>query len=411
MIRNFFLPIFILFFAISCTVEDDNQISENLPPSEFEVIVAEVTDRSAGIHWTSSIDPEGEEVLYKIILNDEQLEDNFQGNQYYFEGLSHETGFTGKIIATDGEGETSQNFSFTTGEFIPKIHEGHVFLTSQNEVEEFGAKGYNIVTGQVKIEAPYIPSSDIDDLSPLLGLMEVHGDFTIHLNLLKDLSGLNELTMIGGRLSIQGNNYLESLIGLGNLKTVNKRLTIAGNDLLEDLAPLENVLTIGEIFITNNDGLKFINLLENAEVVDHIYILNNPSLERIEGMEQIKEIIYDLEISQNENLTSIPSFNELVNIGGGLYFHSSEVEIIGFPKLQNIKYMLEIMKHPFLVEIKGFQELKGVRDLFIWYNPMLSDFCNFTNLVNEGEVQSMFSISGNGFDPSKEDIQNGHCKI
>ncbi|QCX01444.1 hypothetical protein FGM00_15505 [Aggregatimonas sangjinii] len=87
---------------------------ENLPPSSFSIDVT-TKKNTAQISWAAPTDPEGDTILYKIMLGDslvtEQSETNIE-----FSSLLFEQEYQGKIIADDGnENQIEVVFNFTTG--------------------------------------------------------------------------------------------------------------------------------------------------------------------------------------------------------------------------------------------------------------------------------------------------------
>lgn len=407
MYKTIFFVLVILFTACSPDQEENSDQS----PASFEVNVSGVTDRSATITWTPAIDPEGQTVNYEVTLIEPGLNHTANNRSYTFTGLNPESLYTGEVIATDGANRTTVNFQFTTQEFTPKIHNGYVLLTTQAEVDNFGAQGYNIINGSLGIESRYGPMTDIADLSPLSDLIEVKDYLRIRDSSLETLQGLNNLKRVGGYLGITYNSQLKSLEGLEGLQTIVENLSIHANPEIVNLAPLESVATIGEIRVGGNKKLINIRLLLNSLDVDHIYIYNNPSLETVEGFEKVQNIEFDLEITGNPELRTIPKFEELLSVNYGVYLNNNDkLENVDFPKLRSITYGLEIIDNPMLTKITGFNELRSVgRHFYIWNNVGLNNFCGLVPFANYGETGGMFVISGNAFNPSYEEIKAGNC--
>lgn len=398
---------------IGCSTDDDSRIIGNLPPSEFEVNVFNLTDRSATITWTPAKDPEGKSVNYQIFLGSVKLKETF-ADRYEIEDLTAQTTYSGKIIASDGEKETVEDFSFQTDVFTPKVFEGNVYLSTQAEVNEFGAKNYNIVNGSLVLQAgSYMAVTDIDDLTPLVDLIEVKEELLIRDSPLESLLGLQSVTKVGGALGINDNNKLRNLDGLEGLRTITKALAIHNNVLLSEISALQSVESIGEIYITFNENLQTISLLPEAQSLSYIYILANPSLQKIEGFEKIRKTESFLVIDSNAKLVELPAFEELVTIGGKLLFNGNDkLETIAFPKLEKIASSFQLLNNDNLNNLQGFQELRFVGgNVGFFLNPKLSDYCNLSALVNEGEMNGEFRIQGNLYNPEKEDFQNGNCKL
>lgn len=407
------LLLLVITLITGCSTDDDIEVIQNLPPSEFEVKVDNLTDRSATITWTPAKDPEGKSVKYQIFLGSEKLKETF-ADTYDIEDLAPETSYSGKIIASDGEKETVQNFSFQTDIFTPKVFEGNVYLTTQAEVNEFGAENYNIVNGSLVLQSEsYRAVSDIDDLTPLVDLIEVKKELLIRNSSLESLIGLEGVTKVGGALGINDNNKLLTLNGLEGLRTITKALAIHNNVILSEINALQSVGSIEEVYITFNENLQTISLLPEAESLSGILIHSNLSLQKIEGFEKIRKTESLLEIFNNAKLVEVPLFEELITIGGRLVFSGNDrLETVAFPKLERIGSSFYLSNNHNLINLQGFQQLRFVgRDLNFFLNPKLSDYCNLSALVNEGEIQGGFTIKGNLYNPEKEDFHKGNCKL
>jgi len=105
-------------------------------------------------------------------------------------------------------------------------------------------------------------------------------------NALTSLTGLENLTSIGGNLKIDGNDALISLTGLDKLTSIGGDLWIRFNDALSDLSGLDNVTSInkGDLKIVNNDFLISISGLENIDCssINNLDICDNISLSTCE---------------------------------------------------------------------------------------------------------------------------------
>jgi hypothetical protein len=115
---------------------------------------------------------------------------------------------------------------------------------------------------------------------------EVKGDVWIIGEDISSLSGLQNITAIGGDLEIGDyskpgiNPLLSNLSGLESLETIGKRLLIWGNESLNDLSGLENLETIGEkLLICWNDSLRDLSALKSlAYIGTDLGIYNNEQL-------------------------------------------------------------------------------------------------------------------------------------
>ncbi len=161
----------------------------------------------------------------------------------------------------------------------PDCPSGDITLSTQQEVNDFAANYPDCteLTGSLMIQsedASYY--GGITDLSPLSQLTSISGNLEI-LNNNHDifsLTGLENLSSVGGNLNISGNDGLFNLVGLENLNTVTGLLNIGANNTLSTLAALENLTTIGDLNIISNYELSICNILPICN-----YLTNNGSYE------------------------------------------------------------------------------------------------------------------------------------
>jgi hypothetical protein len=118
------------------------------------------------------------------------------------------------------------------------------------------------------------------DIAYLSGCTEITGDLIISNTSLTSLSGLENLTSVGGSLGIFLNNVLTSLSGLEKLTSVGSNIEILSNAVLTSLSGLENLTSVGgflEIF--GNNALTSLSGLGNlTSVGEYLEIGNNVSL-------------------------------------------------------------------------------------------------------------------------------------
>ena len=89
-------------------------IPENKNPGNFIVSVNNITIDQATVTWTNAIDPDGDNVTYKVTQG-AVTSTSLNGNTYTFAGLTDNTTYDGSVVATDGNGGTNSTaFSFKT---------------------------------------------------------------------------------------------------------------------------------------------------------------------------------------------------------------------------------------------------------------------------------------------------------
>lgn len=114
-----------------------------------------------------------------------------------------------------------------------KTYTGDLDWVSQSQIDDFGAKNYNVIEGDVYISGFTDVDNEITSFLPLMGLKKIKGDLTIRFVSLENLEGLNELERIEGGLFIT-ENYIADYCALGNLVNSNgiiEKFYIAGNFL------------------------------------------------------------------------------------------------------------------------------------------------------------------------------------
>ncbi|MEO9511539.1 MAG: fibronectin type III domain-containing protein [Flavobacteriaceae bacterium] len=109
--RKIFL-LFCIVAMVSCDSEDDGT---NLPPSDFEITISEITGTSAQLTWTEATDPEGLDVAYSISLDGNLVRDQLFETNLNLTELQGDTEYAVSITATDvGNNSSVSTTSFST---------------------------------------------------------------------------------------------------------------------------------------------------------------------------------------------------------------------------------------------------------------------------------------------------------
>ena len=144
------------------------------------------------------------------------------------------------------------------------IYEGDVFLTTQQEVDDFGANNYNVVNGLMRIESDVNSNDKINDLTSLSSLERVNQTLFIVGNELTNLNGLNNLVEVWG-LWITNEKRLLSLMALKNIKNDVHSLVIADCLVLENLTGLEGITKI-----SSSLQVSSVPLLKNLDPLNNL---------------------------------------------------------------------------------------------------------------------------------------------
>jgi hypothetical protein len=107
-----------------------------------------------------------------------------------------------------------------------------------------------------------IDSNLIDNVLGLSILTSIDGNLKIQGTRMTKLSGLDQLSAVGGRMCLyfprmlNSLTGLESLEGLHNVETIGSNIIIQGNEALTDISALGNLTAINGYFsVWNNDAL------------------------------------------------------------------------------------------------------------------------------------------------------------
>lgn len=120
-----------------------------------------------------------------------------------------------------------------------------------------------LLAGRTSISGSLFVSGDVTDLSPLADLTQVDGSVFINFTSLANLHGLENLSFVGGSVSLSDNTLLGDVSALGNLGFVGD-LVIANCGALTTLSGLENVSPAFGIALGNNALLEDISALDDA---------------------------------------------------------------------------------------------------------------------------------------------------
>ncbi|MER2998406.1 hypothetical protein [Pontibacter populi] len=294
-------------------------------------------------------------------------------------------------------------------EVVPeKIYNGHLYLDTQAEVDEFGKLNYTRVEGEL-----ILFGDNITDISSLKGItyvksklaiigtqvknidalstLNIEENSTVEIfanNSLENLNGLAGITAGLSLLSISKSPSIKNIDGLRNIKSISNRLEIYDTEYLANLNGLKNIGgTINSVAIHNNSGLTDLSGLSRVSTIKSLIITANPKLKSLNGLTGLKETD-SFYLSSNQALENL---NALSNLETSLY--------------------LVIRKNDKLTNLDGLGKLRKVETggLAINENKSLRNFCGLTILSSYNIV--VLELWGNYYNPTEEDIKNGKCSI
>ena len=202
--------------------------------------------------------------------------------------------------------------------------------------------------------------------------VNIHGDDIV------SLSGLSEIKIIRGAISINNCPNLVDFKGLEKLEAIHGWVRIQDNSGLKSMAGLSSlrVLTGDYWYISRCNSLVDFSGLELLDSVHGIvHIFDNDSLQSLSGLDRLKYVGDNLSIFRNKNLTSLDGLGSLSSIGKDLRLDDNDNLV-----------SIESLDHP--VEIAGW--------LVIRNHPLLS-ICAIKSVCDHLSIAGSFrAFSGNG---------------
>ncbi|MCD4735198.1 MAG: T9SS type A sorting domain-containing protein [Bacteroidales bacterium] len=271
------------------------------------------------------------------------------------------------------------NFLFSQG----CLPEGIEFL-SQDEIDLFPTNypGCTVIEGDVAITG-----FGIYNLDSLNVLTAIDGKLNISTDELTFLTGLENVTTIGGALEIKHCIALANLFGLENLVSLGGNLEIMNNPNLLNLSGLSNLTSIpGDLYVGLNTQLEDIKALAGVTSVGGNFTATvNPYMESL-GLFGLQAVGGNFEVSTTIYLISMEDLAGLTSIGGDMIINSNYA----------------------LTSLEGMHSINpaSIENLEIKQNPALSEcavesICNY--LASPGGTVDI-TFNGPGCDSIEEVI-------
>jgi cysteine-rich repeat protein len=290
-------------------------------------------------------------------------------------------------------GEPSVCIEVCPGGVIP----GDLTLDSQIEIDLFSSEypGCFALAGNMEI---YGPAMDITNLSGLNNLTTVGGELQIHDNLntgfiyltglngltnvgglyihhnnnLASLTGLNALTTVSGTgLRVEYNDNLTSLNGLGALTTISGGLSLQQLSLLNSVSALSALTTInGGMALAYTNQLQYLNGLNNLTTLNGgLSLRSNSYLQNLSGLSGLTGINGTVWIDGNGSLQNFSGLDNLTSITGNFLVNAngSLANLTGLNALNNISGYLYIRQNPLLTNLQGLNNLSSIGST-LWIN-------------------------------------------
>ncbi|SDI40303.1 fibronectin type III domain-containing protein [Winogradskyella thalassocola] len=390
---------FILLFLSTCSDNDVNE-TENQPPSAFEVSLNDLTNTSAEITWTASIDPEGSTVFYDVYLNNVKQADNITEMTYHFENLPENENFTGEIIASDPEGNTvSAPFNFETALNQPPslfeitVTSTNPFYSSIEWTESIDPEDrpitYNIYLDNALIEEETTTLNQT--FESLKGLTDYSGSVeavdeqgkttTVLFSFTTDLKVYDDDLLLSNQSMVEnfGNDGYNEINGNLNIGSIGENLTdVSDLSLLETIYSVKGNLSIRHTICTNFSGLQNIDLeydYAKLTIEDNDQLLNCEGLNSITAANQVY-------ISDNDNLLNLNGLSSLSSVTN-YFWVVYNPNLNSLEALENLTFVpqtLSITNNDSLTTLLGLEGVTATGELRIIDNNNLLNLEGLNNL-------------------------------
>jgi len=357
-------------------------------PSDFNVSIKHLGHISTTIQWTNSTVPNGDPITYSVYLEGSLIESNLTTLEYYIPSLQANTSYNGTVRAYNNNVYTESAFSFTT---VPSnVFDGRATLKTQQEVDDFVANHYTEITDWLIIGTTTV-TSDITDIGGLQTLVNVTGSLFVAENpVLETSHGLQNITNNLNAIAIANNDLLNNLIGFSGISVLDSYINIVNNPeitTLDQFSGMNSGVLNVNVELTNNDKLVDIDGLSQLELFS-VYIRDHALLENIDLITSAdSNTLGQLYILNNEILYDFSPLSNITLVKGDL--------TIGYSNLTNLD------------DLSNLNRTFG--DVNIWYNDALVDLCGLQNIVQNDNIDGVYNIHDNAFNPTFQNVLGGNC--
>ena len=356
-----------LICAISCSKDESSSLS---------VQVNTVKSFEATISW--SFEGSDGQTLYKLLLNDNVVEEAFSGNQYTFTNLQDNVTYNGVVFAISQDGdETFQEFSFTTELSLTK--DGDFFLDTQQKADNFF---YTKITGVLSIKGNLV-----QDLSNLASL-EAVGELRIQDTNLSNLAGLQNLTQWASpdsrkRLVLERNPNLQNINAIHGLPPASLLLMV-DSPLITNLGNLTVQADGGGIRI-KNCGIESIQSLSNITRIGSIELTNLPNLASLEGFNNLEEAIGNITLASLPLVSNFSGLGSLQSAARMSIFSSGFTSFSGANSLESLTSLS--VSNSALINFSGLNNFESVDHIFISSCSELENLSGLENLTSLNTIE------------------------
>lgn len=254
---------------------------------------------------------------------------------------------------------------------VDKVYEGSLINPSTVEMQNFLDEGYVIIDGSLEF-------NEVENLGYLIPFANVKS--------------------ITGSLKLIGNPEFRSFEGMENLETIGGDFIYDANYIDDKLLSIDALYKLtnikGDLILKNSTALKdLFSLNELNSIGGSLELINLPNLTTLSGLFELKTIGGNLNIHNLIKLEHAYGLSGLISIGGDLSI------IINNPSIESK-----------LTQLGGFYAIEHIAgDLTIKNFSNLNRYYSLINVLTNNGLKGNFTIEGNLYNPTKEQIINGEC--
>ena len=182
---------------------------------------------------------------------------------------------------------------------------------------------------------------------------------------------------------------------------------------LEDFGAENNTVVVGDLLIgvQNGDDVVDLSPLSELRKVNGNLKITGTLLENLEGLTSLDSITSDLNININHQLYTLSGLEELSFVGHtvGIGDNSALSTFEGLGKLESI-HTLFLAHNGNIQNLEGLKGIRHIRSyVAIAYHQLLTDYCALSEVL--GSTEAWVDIFSNEYNPTKEDLASGNCKV
>jgi hypothetical protein len=409
----------------------------NLSPGTFTVDVNQITDSSAQIIWSASIDSEGDSVSYEIFINGSSIVKDLIDLSYVASNLGEATPYEGMVVASDPLGNTNSiDFRFTTDSTqlnrAPSAFDVQIVNSEKTAAYIHWTKAidpegdsvtYDIFLNdqpiKTKLKGTYYALSGLGPNMEYSGAVVASDPFGNKQRAVYTLHTASFKTVFEGNVFLKSQTDVVAF-SQEPYRTITGDLFIGGgctgpswdlscHEAVSDLSPLVGLTKINGTLTIQYSGLHNFHGLDSLKEIGSMLISENSHHTDFSGFESLETVLGNVIIEQAEH-TSFQGFNNLSSIKGDLSLRGNRniKTLSGFTNLKTIGGNLIIQLDAQLANLTGMESIQSIDgNVTMSLNSSLKDFCILRDWLNEGKIKGDISINSN---TSKADLMAGNCR-